>query len=820
MYGEQGREVANVRHGAVGLMRSRSTNLRAKVVGALLSLVALWSFAAWVTLRDGVNLLGVQTIDSQIVGPSEPLLLELQIERRLSAAQLGGPSPDRENALVAARRNVDDTARRFRDTAQSRLADFAADAEAERTVNAAIAALDTLPGTRQSIDNRSVDQAAAGKAFSGLIDSLFDLYDVVGGLDDAAIEADTRNLIELYRIRELISQEDALLSGALAAGRSTTTDNAKFVELVAGQRFLTVRASGLLRESERATFDAVIAGPAFTNLRALEDRVLARERSASQLPLTSNEWDVAAEAALTELQNMVLDSGDALVDRATPVAVWVVVRLILAAGLGLLAVVAAIVVSVTTSRELVARLQRLRKAADQLADERLPGVVERISHGEKVDVEREAPPLDFGDDEIGQVGKAFTRLQRTTISTAAEQAELRQNVREVFLSLARRTQALVHRQHGLLYAMEKREHDADELEDLFRVDHLATRMRRIAENLILLSGGTPGRVWRRDILLFDVARAALQEVEDYQRVKVIPFGPIGVKGRVARDVTHLLAELIENALSFSPPHTEVEVRGQLVARGFAIEVEDRGLGMADDDFSAANDQIASTKAFSLDDVNKLGLYVVSHLARKHQLMVHLKRSGYGGTTAVVLIPLELITTADSVGTATTNASVSAAAGDITGTLGSPRQASPLTGGAVAVEEPPAPRALTAPTVGLPAVREASTHPPRSTDAEAGAALSPSDNADQPPPPFDTRTTGGLPVRVRQRSIAPQLRDGSTRTDVPARGDSTRSPDQIRTMMSSYQSGTRRGRLDAEGQYDQDNEGPGDMPASAPASTDG
>ena len=126
-------------------------------------------------------------------------------------------------------------------------------------------------------------------------------------------------------------------------------------------------------------------------------------------------------------------------------------------------------------------------------------MVERLGRGEEVDVATEAPPLEFGDDEIGQVGKAFNAVQETAMRTAVEQAELRRNVREVFLSLARRTQALVHRQLTLLDAMERREHDAEELEDLFRVDHLATRMRRNAENLIVLSGSTPGRAWRRNV---------------------------------------------------------------------------------------------------------------------------------------------------------------------------------------------------------------------------------------------------------------------------------------------------------------------------------
>ena len=182
-------------------------------------------------------------------------------------------------------------------------------------------------------------------------------------------------------------------------------------------------------------------------------------------------------------------------------------------------------------------------------------MVERLGRGEEVDVATEAPPLEFGDDEIGQVGQAFNAVQDTAVRTAVEEAELRRGIREIFLNLARRTQALVHRQLTLLDEMERREHDAEELEDLFRVDHLATRMRRNAENLIVLAGATPGRGWRRNVPMIDVVRGAVAEVEDYTRVDVQPMGAVPLAGRAVGDVIHLLAELIENGLSFSPPHT-------------------------------------------------------------------------------------------------------------------------------------------------------------------------------------------------------------------------------------------------------------------------
>ena len=250
----------------------------------------------------------------------------------------------------------------------------------------------------------------------------------------------------------------------------------------------------------------------------------------------------------------------------------------------------------------------------------------------------EAPPLDFGRDEIGQVGEAFNQVQETAIRVAVEQAELRRSVRDVFLSLARRSQALLHRQLGLLDTMERRATDSEQLAELFRVDHLATRMRRNAENLIVLSGATAGRAWRKPVPMVDVLRGALAEVEDYTRVTVLPVGSASLLGRAVGDVIHLLAELIENAVSFSPPQTVVRVGGSVVGYGFAIEIEDRGLGMSPEELATANEQLRNPPEFRLTTTARLGLYVVGKLAERHGIRVRLTESPYGGTTAIVLLP--------------------------------------------------------------------------------------------------------------------------------------------------------------------------------------
>jgi signal transduction histidine kinase len=319
-------------------------------------------------------------------------------------------------------------------------------------------------------------------------------------------------------------------------------------------------------------------------------------------------------------------------------------KLLLVIALGMVAVFASWAVSITTNR----RLRALRDAADELATDRLPGVVDRLGRGEQVDVATAAPPLETGRDEIGQVGVAFNRMQETAVRVAVEQAELRRGVRDVFLSMARRSQALLHRQLGLLDAMERRATTPEALAELFRVDHLATRMRRNAENLIVLTGATAGRTWRKPVPMVDVLRAALAEVEDFTRVTVLPPASCALIGPAVGDVIHLLAELVENAVSFSPPQAPVRVGGALVGESFVIEVEDRGLGLSETQRDALNRQLRQPPDFALTSTAQLGLYVVSRLAQRHGVRVELTPSPYGGTTARVTVPGDLITVAPSI----------------------------------------------------------------------------------------------------------------------------------------------------------------------------
>ena len=301
-----------------------------------------------------------------------------------------------------------------------------------------------------------------------------------------------------------------------------------------------------------------------------------------------------------------------------------------------------LLVTILLGRSINRRLTVLRTSALTLAREQLPAVVARLRRGESVDVAAEAPPVHEGNDEIGQVGQAIDAVRQTAIRSAIDEARVRQGVNDMFRNLARRNQSLLQRQLSVLDDMERRATDPDVLEDLFKMDHLTTRMRRHAEGLIILSGAPPGRSWSAPVKLIDVMRGAVAEVEDYARVTASTQSKAALSGSAVTDVIHLLAELIENATTLSPPFTQVRVGGESVANGFAIEIEDRGLGLSPQRLAELNDRLANPPDINPANTEQLGLFVVGQLARRHGISVALRPSPYGGTTAVALIPRVLV----------------------------------------------------------------------------------------------------------------------------------------------------------------------------------
>jgi signal transduction histidine kinase len=332
----------------------------------------------------------------------------------------------------------------------------------------------------------------------------------------------------------------------------------------------------------------------------------------------------------------------------------VVVNFVVVVGIGLVIIVAGVALMGFFARRLARDITDLEATALYLADEEMPRLVERLRRGERGVVPAEVTlQLRTKTAEVASAEAAIASLQHTAAAAAAGEAGLRNGIGQVFVSLARRNQSLLQRQLRLIDALEQKASDPANLADLFPLDHLTTRMRRHAEGLIILSGAAPGRSWSEPVPVIDVIRGAVAEIEDYKRVTVLTRAEDAVTGLAAADMIHLLAELIENATLSSPSGTRVEVRAERVANGFAIEIDDRGLGIEADQLHTINKRLARPPDFDLANADQLGLFVVGKLGARHGVRVVLRPSAYGGTTAVVLMPNSIVVRA-AVGEADTN----------------------------------------------------------------------------------------------------------------------------------------------------------------------
>jgi signal transduction histidine kinase len=490
-------------------------------------------------------------------------------------------------------------------------------------------------------------------------------------------------------------------------------------------------------------------------------------------------------ACLVALWALAVVFGTGLDDHLSTMSHAQVAEMILLGGGGLVVIVGAVVLMGTFTRQLSRDLADLAETARRLADEQLPQAIQRLRDGQDAGLAEEGPHWPRTRSvEIEQASAAIGRLQRTTISAATGESGLRIGLRQVFVSLARRNQSLLQRQLRLIDSLEQKASDPADLADLFSLDHLTTRMRRHAESLAILSGAAPGRSWTEPVPVIDVIRGAMAEVEDYRRVSVLTKAEEAVAAPAVADMIHLLAELIENATMFSPSGTRVEVRAERVANGFAIEIDDRGLGIEPAQLDELNQQLADPPDFDLANADRLGLFVGAKLASRHGVRVALRPSPYGGTTAIVLMPNSIVST-------TTR--VAGALADTAEPL--PGRHSALDLGSASGSVLAARRSAVAAAPATAAIPSAS---PAASTASAPASVVPAPVSLDGVRTEGTRTDGTprLPQRTRQASLSPHLRDSAEPAAAePAESADDRSPEQARALASSLQIGWRRGRQD-------------------------
>ncbi|WP_460367739.1 sensor histidine kinase, partial [Actinocorallia lasiicapitis] len=579
----------------------------------------------------------------KLVLAAQELVHSLQRERGLSVGVVGG-APDFRAPLVQ-QRTASDATRAALDT----LLAGNPSATSER-IRAAERGLDPLKDLRAAVDGGTSSKAAVYSFFSTAIGALDDaMFTGDVGQGDARLRQGIAALRALSTGKEWAGRERATLNGVFATGRFTRGEYQQFTELRAAKRMGFEEFQRLAEPGWASAFEAAGRTAHAGTMLTLEQRAVDSPND-KHLGIQPKTWWAAITAYLDDLHAVQLTVGQGIQDRAAAIAGSASRGLLLYLGLAVLLLVGATVVGFVTFRSIVRPLRRLTYEARQAAEERLPEVVARI---QAADDPGELDPAALGltrptraatgrRDEFTEVNAALDHLQETAVRLAVEQAMMRRNTAESLANLGRRNQNLLRRQLGFISTLEQEEADPNQLANLFELDHLATRMRRNAESLLVLVGEHSPRKWSGSIPIGDVLRSALAEVEDYRRVVLRRVDDGQVRGAVAAELSHLLAELIENALSFSPPDQEVEVSARTAAGEYHVAIVDGGIGMPPAEIELANAKLRGERSFLVQPTRDLGHFVVGRLSERLGVKVWLHESPLNGVTARVVLPASVL----------------------------------------------------------------------------------------------------------------------------------------------------------------------------------
>ena len=657
----------------------RNSPIRTKLLVSLLGPLLVLAVLALVGIRQNQAesaRAGRSTAFARLAAGLAPLVHELQAERSLSITYVDSGRDLWGPQLTEQRRTVDRVAAAYRSNAERLGADDQLLAE---KIEYGLNELARLPEQRGTIDTARIDpddlvvepgievheeegeenlgEAAAhghgpldtpAKALDQYTDTISDLLDInteiVPGSNNEQLLKGVAASVALSRAKDFADSQRSLLQNVYLAGNFETNEYAKFSALVAAEAIYTAQFDSNATPEQHEFLEDTVAGPEVEGVGRFVEQTLKRE-AARRLGISEQVWFDFMSVKLDRMRVVeerlsadVIATSSAIKQGADRRAL--LYSLLLAAALGL-----ALALALITARSLIRPMRRLEAAAEETAQRRLPGVVQRLQDGEQVDLTAEsAPPIEVRSrDEIGHLAEAFNSVHRVAVRVAGREAALRRSVGDMFLNLARRSQSLIERQLEVIDELEHRGSEADVRAGLGELDHLATRMRRNAENLIILSGSEPARRWRGPIELTEVVRASVEEVKEHTRVEVLPLDQVKLAGHAAADVMHLLAELIENAVTFSAPGTTALVAGQPLPAGYLLEIEDQGLGMTDEQLVKVNQRLATPPDIDFALAKMLGFFVVTRLASRHGIKVQLRHSWYGGITALVLLPSNLVT---------------------------------------------------------------------------------------------------------------------------------------------------------------------------------
>ncbi|EHR52969.1 HAMP domain-containing protein,histidine kinase [Saccharomonospora marina XMU15] len=636
---------------AGGRWRLRNWRLRTKLIVVLvvptLAVVALLGLRAMADLQRA-NRFAEAAERVRVDSTVADLVHELQRERDLTVGYVAAGRTGDIGDVSRQRERVDAAAGVFERTLVASGPSISARATAsfERMRDR----LDVLTGLRYAGQHSEQGSDAVAHSYGELISGLLDEGDQAAAdvVDDTLVR--TRLAAgALARVKEQLSVRRALVAEAIERGRVPQDTERALLEAAtllqaSREEFLKYATAG-----QRADYADTVLGPEVDAANDMADSVLASARTAARLTeLSASAWDEAATTTVDLVKRVqehlligIQQRSDALAAQARRSAVQdsgIVLGVLLAAGL----------LTVVIARSLLRPLRILRSSALEVAQYRLPEAVQdiladpnprpEITYSRRI----EAVPV-FTREELGQVARAFDAVHGQAVRLAGEQALLRENVNSMFVNLSRRSQDLVERQLSVLDRMEQHEQDPDILGGLFELDHLATRMRRNSENLLVLAGQDAGRPLPESVSADEVIGAALSEVEHYQRIQVGTPPSVAVHGEAVSDVVHVISELLENATEYSSPRAPVSVVSTVTAHGeWRIDITDRGPGMPEVEIRRANARLAEPPAVDVEVSRRMGLYVVARLAERHRIRVWLATADGGGITASVVVPSTLV----------------------------------------------------------------------------------------------------------------------------------------------------------------------------------
>ncbi|MFG2310983.1 nitrate- and nitrite sensing domain-containing protein [Streptomyces sp. NPDC048566] len=378
-----------------------------------------------------------------------------------------------------------------------------------------------------------------------------------------------------------------------------------------------------------------------TTLAGLKSPLESDRAELAAKGVTAQNWWAVNTAKYQAYRQIESDLSDKAVAEAADISDSAKTDAVITGAAVVIALLAAFILAGMVARQMSRSMRQLRSAAFNVAEQRLPMLVDQLSRTDPGRVDTRVQPIPItSTDEIGEVARAFDQVHREAVRLAAEQALLRGNINAIFTNLSRRNQSLIEGQLTLITDLENNEADPDQLENLFRLDHLATRMRRNGENLLVLAGEEPGRRWDQPVPLVDVLRAASSEVEQYERIELSGVPEAEIHGRAVTDLVHLLAELLENATTFSSPQTKVRVTATRLPDGrIMVEIHDKGIGLTAEDFADINHKLANPPTVDAAISQRMGLFVVGRLSDRHGIRVQLRPSGeQAGTTSLVMLP--------------------------------------------------------------------------------------------------------------------------------------------------------------------------------------